>query len=58
MKYEIVYDGKTNSDISDAEKRLLELIAGETPVNDSERQMVKEIEEARKAGKTIDIPGM
>jgi hypothetical protein len=58
MKYEIVYDGKVSNDMSDAEKRLLELIAGESPVNDSERQTVKEIEEARKAGKVIDIPAM
>jgi hypothetical protein len=58
MKYEIVYDGKTSNDMSEAEKRLLELIAGETPVNDSERQMVKEIEDALKEGKSIDIPGM
>ena len=31
MKDDIVYDGKAQNDMSDAEKRLLELIAGAEP---------------------------
>lgn len=58
MKDDIVYDGKVSSNISDAEKRLLELIAGEEPQNESEVLMVKQIEELRKSGKIIDIPQM
>lgn len=58
MKDDIVYDGKAQNDMSDAEKRLLELIAGAEPQNESEVQMVKEIEEIKKSGKIIDIPPM
>ena len=58
MKDDLVYDGKAQNDMSDAEKRLLELIAGAEPQNESEVQMVKEIEEIKKSGKIIDIPPM
>ena len=58
MKLDIVYDGKVSSNVSDAEKRLLELITGSEPKNESEIQMLKEIEELKKSGKIIDIPQM
>jgi hypothetical protein len=58
MKLDIVYDGKVSSNVSDAEKRLLELITGSEPQNESEIQMLKEIEELKKSGKIIDIPQM
>ena len=58
MKLDIVYDGKVSSNVSDAEKRLLELITGSEPQTESEIQMLKEIEELKKSGKIIDIPQM
>ena len=38
-KIEIVYDGKPNSDMSPKERRLMELINGAEPRNDSEKQI-------------------
>lgn len=58
MKEDIVYDGKVSSNISEAEKRVLELIGGAEPQNDSEKQLLKEIEELMKSGKVVDIPQM
>ena len=58
MKEDIVYDGKVSSNISDAEKRVLELIGGAEPQNESEVQLLKEIQELMKSGKVVDIPQM
>ena len=55
---EIDYDGSTDNDISDAERRLLDLIYGAKPENESEIAMVKEFEEMRKKGIVIEIPQM
>ena len=51
-----IYKTKIESDTSDAEKRLIELINGAEPKDDDERAMVKEIEQAKKEGKIIYIP--
>ena len=40
------------------EKRLRELINGEAPKDKFEKALVKEIKEAKKNNKTIDIPSM
>jgi hypothetical protein len=55
---DIVYDNSTSNDMSDEEKRLLELIGGAEPQNESEIAMVKEFEEMRKKGIIIEIPPM
>lgn len=55
---EIDYDGSISNDMSDSEKRVLELIYGAKPQNESEIAMVKEFEEMRKNGIVIDIPQM
>jgi hypothetical protein len=58
MKEDIVYDGKVSSNISEPEKRVLELIGGSEPQNESEIQLLKEIQELMKSGKVVDIPQM
>jgi len=58
MKEDIVYDGKVSSNISEPEKRVLELIGGAEPQNESEIQLLKEIQELMKSGKVVDIPQM
>lgn len=55
---DIVYDNSTANDMSDAEKRLLDLIYGAKPETESEIAMVKEFEEMRKKGIVIEIPQM
>ena len=57
-KEDVIYDKNIRNDISDAEKRLIELINGAEPQTPEEIEMVKEIEEAKKNGQIIDIPGM
>ena len=58
MDIKIVYDGTTSNDMSDEERRLLELIGGAEPQNEPEIAMVKEFEEMRKKGIIIEIPPM
>ena len=41
--YDIIIDNKPNSDMSPKERRLMELINGAEPKDESEKQMVKEI---------------
>ncbi len=53
---EIVYDGTPNSDMSPKERRLMELINGAEPKDDSEKQMVKEIQEIKDKGQVVWIP--
>ena len=57
-KEDVIYDKNIRNDISDAEKRLIELINGAEPKTPEEIEMAKEIEEAKKNGQIIDIPGM
>ena len=57
-KIKIHYDPAMKSDTSDAEKRLIELINGAAPKTPEEIELVKEIEEAKKNGNIIEIPGM
>jgi len=57
-KIVIEYDPAMKSDTSDSEKRLIELINGAEPKTPEEIEMVKEIQEAKKNGQIIDIPGM
>jgi hypothetical protein len=52
----IIIDNKPNSDMSPKERRLMELINGAEPVNDSEKQMVKEINEIKDRGHVVWIP--
>ena len=44
---DIIIDNKPNSDMSPKERRLMELINGAEPKDDSELQMVKEINEIK-----------
>ena len=55
-KIEIVYDGAPNSDMSPKERRLMELINGAEPKDDSEKQIVKEIKEIEAKGHVVWIP--
>lgn len=57
-KEEVIYDENLNNEISDSEKRLIELINGAEPKTPDEIEMVKEIQEAKKNGQIINIPGM
>lgn len=52
-----VYDGSTKSVTTQAEKRLAYLVNGGKPETDAEREMVKEIQEAKEKGLVIYIPG-
>ncbi len=51
-----VFQEKIESDTSPFEKRMMELINGDKPRNKDERELVKEIEEAKKKGQIISIP--
>ena len=50
------YRTKIESDTSDYERRMIELINGDKPRNKDERELVKEIKQAEKEGKIIDVP--
>ena len=54
--YDIIIDNKPNSDMSPKERRLMELINGAQPKEDSEKQMVKEIQEIKDKGQVVWIP--
>jgi len=54
--YDIIVDNKPNSDMSPKERRLMELINGAEPKNESERQMVKEIQDIKDKGQVVWIP--
>ncbi len=54
--YDIIIDNKPNSDMSPKERRLMELINGAEPKNESERQMVKEIQDIKDKGQVVWIP--
>lgn len=53
---EIVNDGIPSNDMSPQARRLMELTNGAEPRNDSERQMVKEIQEIKDKGHIVWIP--
>ena len=53
---DIIIDNKSNSDMSPKERRLMELINGAEPKDDSEKQMVKEIQEIKDKGQVVWIP--
>ena len=50
---DIIIDNKPNSDMSPKERRLMELVNGSEPKDDSEKQMVKEIKDK---GQVVWIP--
>jgi len=53
---DIIIDNKPNSDMSPKERRLMELINGAEPKDDSEKQKVKEIQEIKDKGHVVWIP--
>jgi len=53
---DIIIDNKPNSDMSPKERRLMELINGAEPKNESEKQMLKEIQEIKDKGHVVWIP--
>ncbi len=53
---DIIIDNKSNSDMSPKERRLKELINGAEPNDESEKQMVKEIQEIKDKGQVVWIP--
>jgi hypothetical protein len=53
---DIIIDNKPNSDISSKERRLMELINGAEPKGESEKQIVKEIQEIKDKGQVVWIP--
>ena len=53
---DIIIDNKPNSDMLPKERRLMELINGAEPKDDSEKQMVKEIQEIKDKGQVVWIP--
>jgi hypothetical protein len=52
----VVIDNKPNNDMSPKERRLMELINGAEPKDESEIQMVKEIQEIKAKGHVVWIP--
>ena len=53
---DIIIDNKPNSDMSPKERRLMELVNGAEPKDDSEKQIVKEINEIEAKGDVVWIP--
>ena len=53
---DIIIDNKPNSDMSPKERRLMELINGDEPKDESEKQIVKEIKEIEAKGDVVWIP--
>ena len=53
---DIIIDNKPNNDMSPKERRLMELINGAEPMDESEKQMVKEIQEIKDKGHVVWIP--
>jgi hypothetical protein len=53
---DIIIDNKPISDISPKERRLMELINGAEPKDDSEKQIVKEIKKIEAKGDVVWIP--
>ena len=53
---DIIIDNKPNSDMSPKERMLMELINGDEPKDESEKQIVKEIKEIEAKGEVVWIP--
>jgi hypothetical protein len=53
---DIIIDNKPNCDMPPKERRLMELINGAEPMDESEKQMVKEIQEIKDKGHVVWIP--
>ena len=53
---DIIIDYNPNSDMSPKERRLKELINGAEPKDESEKQMVKDIQEIKDKGQVVWIP--
>ncbi len=53
---DIIIDNKPNSDMSPKEKRMMELINGAEPKDESEKQIVNEIQEIKAKGHVVWIP--
>jgi hypothetical protein len=53
---DIIIDNKPYNDMSPKERRLMELINGAEPKDDSEKQIVKEIKEIEAKGDVVWIP--
>ncbi len=53
---DIIIDSKPNNEISPKERRLMELINGAEPKDESEKQMAKEIQEIKDKGYVVWIP--
>jgi bisphosphoglycerate-independent phosphoglycerate mutase (AlkP superfamily) len=53
---DIIIDNKPNIDMSPKERRLMELINGAEPKDESEKQIVKEIQEIKAKGHVVWIP--
>ena len=53
---DIIIDNKPNSDMSPKERMLMELINGDEPKDESEKQIVKEIKEIEAKGDVVWIP--
>ena len=53
---DIIIDNKPNSDMPPKERRLMDLINGAEPKDESEKQMVKEIKEIESKGGVVWIP--
>ena len=54
--YKVIVDNKPNGDISPKERKLMELINGAEPKDESEIQMIKEIQEIKDKGHIVWIP--
>lgn len=55
-KYNVKVGNKPNDDMSPKERRLMELINGADPTDESEKQMVKQIQEIKDKGQVVWIP--
>jgi hypothetical protein len=53
---DIIIDNKLNSDMSQKERRLMELINGAEPKDEAEKKIVKEIKEIEAKGDVVWIP--
>lgn len=48
----------TKAELPEAETRLVDLARGAEPTNESEREMVKQMDAIKASGKSVDIPSM
>jgi len=55
-KSDLIYDGIPKGEMSESARRLMQLINGAEPLNESERKMVAEIKEIKDSGQIPWIP--